>query len=296
MKNNHKNHAIPLVLLGASMISFSGIWVTLADVPPTTSAFYRVFFGAIFLIVPALCFEKAQKLSLKDFGLIVLCGFSFCLDLIFWHKSIIYIGPGLATIIGNFQVFMLAGIGILFFKEKVLPRFYCSIPLAILGLFLLVGFDWSAFSSNYKLGIVYGILTAICYTVFLLALRKIQQKGNPFYSTLFYVSIATSVFLLPVVYQENVSLIIPDTKSFLSLISLGLFSQVIGWSIIAKAMPKVAASSIGLVLLLQPALSFVWDIVIFSRPTDVIGYCGFFITIGAIYMGVTAQKKAKTLD
>ena len=31
------------VLSGAFLISFSGIWVKLADVPPSTSAFYRVF-------------------------------------------------------------------------------------------------------------------------------------------------------------------------------------------------------------------------------------------------------------
>ena len=39
--------------LGAGMISFSAVYVRLAAVSPTLSAFYRVFFGALFLIVIA---------------------------------------------------------------------------------------------------------------------------------------------------------------------------------------------------------------------------------------------------
>jgi hypothetical protein len=36
--------------LAAMMISFSAVWVKLAHVTPTVSAFYRVFFGGIFLL------------------------------------------------------------------------------------------------------------------------------------------------------------------------------------------------------------------------------------------------------
>lgn len=291
MKISQNRLIILQVLLGAAMISFSSVWVKLADVPPTSSAFYRVFFGAIFLLIPALYYEKMQKLSIRDFLLILLCGFTFCLDLFFWHKSIHYIGPGLSTVIGNFQVFILAGVGIIFFKEKVLSRFYFSIPMAIFGLFLIVGFNWSSFDNNYIAGLIYAILTASVYSIFLLTLRKIQQRSNSFYCTLFYISLATVIFLLPFIWQENISLAIPDTKSLFALLGLGLFSQVIGWAIIAKAMPKVPASSMGLMLLLQPTLSFVWDIVIFSRPTDTLAYCGLLITLAAIYMGITAKQK-----
>jgi len=42
------NHAMLGTTLGAMMISFSAVWVKLAHVTPTVSAFYRVFSVAFF--------------------------------------------------------------------------------------------------------------------------------------------------------------------------------------------------------------------------------------------------------
>ena len=43
-----------LLALGASMISFSGVWVKLAHVGPTAAGFYRTFFGGVILLALAL--------------------------------------------------------------------------------------------------------------------------------------------------------------------------------------------------------------------------------------------------
>jgi hypothetical protein len=39
------------LFVGATMISFSPVWVKLVSVSPTTSGFYRVFFGGIALAI-----------------------------------------------------------------------------------------------------------------------------------------------------------------------------------------------------------------------------------------------------
>ena len=44
-----------------------------------------------------------------------------------------------------------------------------------------------------------------------------------------------------------------------------------------------------MILLLQPALAFVWDMLFFNRETTVVGLAGIAITLGAIYLGVTAK-------
>lgn len=278
------------VLIGAAMISFSAVWVKFADVPPTSSAFYRVFFGFCFLIVPVVIKKELKIPSRLQTTLILTCGFAFAADLFCWHKSIMYIGPGLATIIGNFQVFIMGAIGFFVFKERFLPRFFLSVPLAIFGLFLIVGMQWHELGYQYRLGIFYGLLTAISYVFFLITLRKIQQQGSSFFYGLMAVSLTSALFLVPVMVMENISFAIPNTKTLLSLVSLGLLSQTIGWLIIANAMPKIPASITGLVLLLQPSLSFVWDILFFSRPTTTLNLLGVFITLGAIYLGLTSRK------
>lgn len=282
-----------MVLIGAFMISFSGVWVVLADVPPSTSAFYRVFFGAIFLFFAALIRGELKRISQIRLSPYLLCGFAFALDLFCWHKSISAIGPGLATILGNFQVFLMALCGVFLYKERLAPRFIASLPLAIAGLLLVIGFDWQALSPGYRTGLLFGLLTAVCYTAYLILLRRIQTNDSPSYRfiPLFLVSVATSLFLGIDLLFTNGSFALPSVTSTFSLLALGLFSQAIGWILIATAMPKIPASFTGLVLLLQPSLSFVWDVLFFSRPTSMMNWAGACVTLVAIYLGLTSSVK-----
>lgn len=279
------------VLTGAFIISFSGIWVKLADVAPSASAFYRVFFGFIFLLLASLKSRDFPQLTIRRFVLLMICALFFALDLIFWHASIGYIGPGLATIIGNFQVFMLAAIGILFYKDPIRLRFLLSIPLAITGLFLVVGVNWQQLGDQYKLGLGLGLLTALCYTGFLLTLRKIQAESDlSFYNSLMLLSGLCAAMLAIFMINTGISFSFPHYQSFFSLLALGLFSQTIGWLLITNAMPKIRASLTGLILLLQPTLAFIWDVLFFKRPTDLLNWTGVVITIIAIYLGVSKKE------
>lgn len=278
------------VLCGAFLISFSGVLVKLADVSPTASGFYRVFFGSLFLLCATVWFKDFKKITPSELFLITFCGFVFALDLFFWHESIMYIGPGLATLLGNFQVFLLAAIGIFFFREKGRPSFFAAIPLAIVGLLMIVGVNWNHLENDYKTGIYFGLLTAVCYTAFLLSLRKIQSnERHSQFSSLMIVSLSCAVFLGFKMLYTGDSFTIPNAKSFSALLGLGLFSQTIGWVLIANAMPKIRASFTGLILLLQPSLAFIWDVLLFNRPTDILNWIGVIVTLAAIYMGLTAK-------
>jgi len=287
------NRAILHVLAGAIMISFSAVWVRMSDVPPATSGLYRVFFGFLILFVATFLKKEMRIIGVKTATWIIICSFFFALDLFFWHKSILFIGPGLATVLSNFQVFILVSAGIFFFGERIRPRFLFSIPIAFSGLFLVVGVNWSGLSVTYKTGIYLGLLTAVSYAGFLLSLQKIQrdERQSSLFFTLMLISFVSTIFLVlkMVVYDDPFTL--PDLHNLFTLLSLALFSQVLGWILIANSMPMIRTSLTGFILLLQPALSFVWDVLFFSRPTDLTNWLGVIITLAAIYMGVTGKLK-----
>ncbi len=288
-----KNTPILAVLAGAFFISFSGVWVKFAHVTPAVSAFYRVFLGFLFLLAASLWKHDFKRLTALQIFLITCCGLFFAMDLFCWHGSILYIGPGLATIISNFQVFFLSLAGVLFFKERLRLNFLLSIPLAFFGLFLVIGMDWNSLGHDYRTGLYLGLATAVCYSGFLLTLRRLQAENGAFsiFFFLMLVSLASSVFLGFEIFIAGNSFFIPDSISWFSLIALGLFSQTIGWVLIANALPKIQASYVGLVLLLQPALAFVWDVIIFSRKTGVANWLGAAIVLAAIYMGMSHAIK-----
>lgn len=284
---SRRRFAFVSLVVGAVMISFSGVWVKLSHVTPTASAFYRVFFGGIILLSAALLRREMVWHGGRHLMLSLVCGFLFAIDLVFYHYSVMYVGPGLGTILPNFQVFILAMTGMFFFGEKVRLLFIISIPLAFIGLFLIVGIDWKQLDQLNKIGVYFGLAAAVCYAAFLLSLRKLQsdQTGLSFFYVLMMVSLAASAFLALEIFRHGDTFIIPDLQSFYALVALGLFSQTIGWMLITHALPVILASLSGFILLLQPALAFVWDVLIFQRPTSLANWAGVFIVLMAIYFG-----------
>ena len=284
---------VPALLMGAIIISFSSVLVNISDVHSSVSAFYRMFFGSLFLI--GICFVKKEfKIrKLKKNLLAIACGLVFAFDLLAWHSSIGYVGPGLATILGNFQVFVLTIVGFMIFKEKITMTFVLSLPLAFLGLFLILGIDIDHLSRSYGIGVFLGLLTAIFYSMYLLILRKLQSDKNDF-SLVYYlmlVTVSCLFFLVCWIYASNRSFQIPDATTFSALLCLGFFIQCVAWIMISNALPKVKASHAGLILLLQPTLSFIWDVIFFNRQTGTAGWIGVIIVVTALYLGMTAKEK-----
>ncbi len=275
------------------MISFSGVWVKISHVTPTASAFYRVLFGGLFLLLGSLWRMEFRLFTWRQTRLVILCGIFFALDLVAYHYSVHYIGPGLGTILPNFQVFIMAAVGALFFKETLGAAYLWSIPLGVAGLFLVVGIQWDLLGAQYKLGIYLGLAASVCYAGFLLSLRKLQadkQKVSFFY-VLMLVSWVTAGFIALEVVRTNDTFAIPDLQSLFSLTALGLFSQAVGWMLIANALPHLRISLSGLILLLQPALAFVWDVLLFGRPTSGLNWIGVVVVLGAIYAGSLGAKR-----
>jgi hypothetical protein len=74
---------------------------------------------------------------------VFVCSLLFALDLTFWHRSIHFIGPGLSTLISNFQVFFLALFGVIILKEKSGWKLFVSIRQRS-GLYLIVAPNWKS--------------------------------------------------------------------------------------------------------------------------------------------------------
>ena len=76
--------------------------------------------------------------------------------------------------------------------------------------------------------------------------------------------------------------------SLASLLGYAVFSQVIGWVLITGSLPRIRASLAGLLLLLQPSLAFVWDVLFFDKQTTLFNWVGAAVTLAAIHVGATA--------
>lgn len=282
------------LFIGAALISLSPVWVRLVDVSPTTSGFYRVFFGGAALAVFLLASRRSMRMERRVWWMLLAAAVFFALDLWFWHRSIIYIGPGLSTLLANFQVFIMMAAGIVFLQQKPRPVQLIAVPLAVVGLALIVGLDWSTLPADYRWGVILGLLTACAYAGYMLSLRASRRDATDRLPTreVFVVSVITAAALGVSAIAEGESLAL-TTTDLGWLLAYGVLSHCIGWLLIASSLPHVSTTEAGLALLLQPTLSFFWDVLIFDRGMTGQEFIGAAIALLAIFLGARSPSKKR---
>ena len=279
------NHRLRLYF-GAVLISFSPVFVSLVHVNPTVSAFYRVFIGGIALTLYLLVSKKRFNFNKSVWFFLFVASIFFAADLWFWHRSVIYVGPGLATLLANMQVFIMMMAGIFLYNQMPTRVQLFSVPFAVIGLFMIVGMDWNELKPNYQVGIIFGLLTAICYSSYLISMRQAQQsKTNVIpIREVAVMSLMVSIILAVAAFFENESLFIKDFNDYLILLIYGIGSHAIGGIMIASALVRVSTTEVGIALLLQPTLSFIWEILFFNRSFSVIESIGVIIVLYSIFL------------
>ena len=275
------------LFIGAALISLSPVWVKLVSVSPTSSGFYRVLIGGVALAVYLIVSGRRLQLSRRTWQVLLLAAVFFALDLWFWHRSINFIGPGLSTLLANFQVFIMTAAGIVLMRQAPRPLQLLAIPLAFFGLSLIVGLDWQSLPEDYRLGVIFGLLTAVAYAGYLLSLRASRQGSTHRLPTreVAVISLVTAALLGVSAFLEGESLAITAPQDAVWLVCYGILSHCIGWLFIASSLPHVSTTEAGLALLLQPTLSVVWDVLFFARPMSTTELAGAAIALVAIFLG-----------
>lgn len=274
------------LLIGAVIISFSSVMVVLAGLPPDVTGFYRLFMGGLGMFAILWRMGVLSRLTPHVWKWSILSSLFFTADFICWHRSIALVGPGLSTMLANFQVLVLAAVSILFFKEKVARAFYLAIPLALVGLYCMVGVSWDEFSPQYQLGVIFGLLTALAYGLYLLSLKfSLSKSGADPLATACAVALLTGLEMGALALAQGESFAIPSVKSLAAISTLALICHAGGWFLITRSIQVVRTSLVGLILLLQPTLSYVWDILFFGKPTNAIELTGVALALTGIYLG-----------
>lgn len=280
------------LVFGVLMISVGGVFVKLVETDPTTTAFYRMLFGGLVLVAITLARREPLWLGRRFMALAAVASVWFAGDLYFWHLSILHVGPGLATLLTNFQVFLLALAGFLLYGEQPGWRSMLAIPLAFAGLVLLVLPEWLTLGGDYRYGVVVGLISAVSYAGYTLTLRTSRISGAVAsnYANLAVLSLSCALVLAPLALLNGESLAIASVADAGWLFAYGITGQLLGWVLISHALPKLRASTVGLVLLLQPVFAFVWDFMLFDRRLEPIQFAGGAVTLVAIYLGTVRKR------
>ncbi|MGA7964774.1 MAG: DMT family transporter [Gammaproteobacteria bacterium] len=276
------------VLSGAVLISFAAVFVVLSGVASAPAAFYRLAIGAVVLLGFAGLRRERLRLDLRFVFYVLLAGAAFAADLVIWQLSIYRVGPGIATLLPNFQVVLMTLAGWLIWRERLTLRIAVAIGLAVVGLVLLLMAAPQAGHVRFMAGVGYGLGAAVAYTAYLLFLRLAGGSASREAPASFIglVSLVAAVGAALWILIRGESFSVPFGMAWLWLACYGLGCQAIGWWLISTGLPRVTAALGGLLLLLQPTLTFAWDHLIFGRRFTLLELAGAALALVGLYLGV----------
>jgi drug/metabolite transporter (DMT)-like permease len=296
----HAHHdgrgALAAMALGAALISTSAVFVKWVQIGPTASAFWRMGLAAVLLLAWLLRpkVRAGWRPAPRVLALVAAAAGFFALDLWMWHRSILYVGVGLATLLGNFQVFALAAYGAFALGERGGWRLWAGLLLAIAGLALLLAPGWSGFDARFRAGVAFGLGTALAYAGFLICFRAAQGRRDSATNEalLWWMCVLSAALLLAMALLGGESLRPQGVRDWSALLAYALIAQVFGWLVIGRVMPKLSAGVLGLCLLLQPLLAYGWDALFFGTRLDALGFLGLALSLAGIFLGLTRRSAA----
>ena len=271
-------------LAGILSISFSAIFVRLANVSPDTASFFRAAYALPALALAYLAFRRRDRRTPRERWLAFAAGLFLALDFAFWHRAIVDIGAGLATVIGNTQVVFVGVFAWLFLRERPTRLAFALVPVVFLGVLLISGLgDDDAFGKNPLAGVWFGVLTALMYTGFLVLLRRSNRGLSPPGGPLLDATAGAflGVAIIAPVFDRHFS-IAPEWPSHGWLIALALVAQVIGWLLISSALPRLPSLETSVMLLLQPMLTVLWAYLLFDEVLSLVQWGGVALVLGGI--------------
>ena len=270
-------------LLGATCIAFSGVFYRYADVSPSTATLFRCLYGLPILAAVAWYEHRRYGgLPRRSVGLALVAGAFFAGDLTFWHHAIEAVGVGLATVLGNLQVLVVGLLAWILFGERPSRAVMVALPVVLFGVVLISGVvDAQAYGANPPLGVVLGLLTAVCYAGYLLVIRRAGEPtrtAGPVAVSTFSTAIVAGMVAVPV---GDLSLTL-SWPSHGWLLLYGLTSQSLGYLLISVSLPRLPAVLTSIILLVQPVMSVGLAVVLLGETPSVAQIAG----IGLVMAGI----------
>jgi len=279
-------------VLGATIIAGSGTLTKLANETPATVAVWRCIWALPILFILSRREDRQfGKRSRRERVLTSIAGAAFTLDLILWHWSIREIGAGMATVLGNLASVVVALLVWVIFREKPSMQLVAILPVVLFGVVLTTGVvGGKGYGINPTLGVIFGIACSIAYALFIVVYREgakdLRRLAGPLLDTTF----VGGLFALAVGPLVGGIHLFPSWHSQIWLIALGLSCQVLGWLVIAIALPRLPASLVALILLIQPVGGIAISAVVLGERPSAMQLFGALVIVGGVAFAVRGSR------
>jgi drug/metabolite transporter (DMT)-like permease len=215
--------------------------------------------------------------------LLLATALAFAGDLAFWHKSIQLTSVANATLLANLASIFVTLAAWILLRQRPTPMFLAGLAAALAGVALLVHTSLE-FSSTGLAGDALGVVTAMFYAGYLLAVKALRDRGEVTLHLMAVTTTITALLLFPVALAAGEPMIPHSAAGWWLLIGLALVSHAAGQGLIAFALAHLPAAFSSVSLLFQPVMAALFAWLLLAEPLVPLQIAGGVIVLVGIYL------------
>lgn len=261
-------------MIAAMLISGTVGWpVIVSGQPAVTVVFWRCVFGAFAMLIACVMLGLLKRgvLTRQHIAIAIIGGITLVLNWVLLFGAYSYASISVATVTYHTQPFMLVGLGVLFFGEKLTANALGWLLVAFGGmLFIIIGQQGAiTVGSDYLIGVVMALGAAFMYAVTAAIIKRL--KGLPPHLIVLIQLLVGAILLAPFVRWSDFPL--PGSTWGLLLI-IGVIHTGLMSSLLYGAIQKIPTSLVGALSFIYPVVAIFVDWLVFGHRLSVMQMVG----------------------
>ncbi len=288
---------LPLAVLiaGGICLGVSPVLVKSIPLEAGTTAFLRVFLSILpVMLWVHLSFRQSANTvqrparPLAIYSLLGLAGFFFAADLFVMHVSIRHTSVVNATLFTNCAPLFVALFGVLGLTNRPTKMFWKAMPIALLGIILIINNSSSAETSSLR-GDAIALTAGALYAAYLTVVKRLRYIGVSSAYIMISVSLISTVSLAPAAISDGIFLEI-TLMSWVGLLALGFIGHALGQGLVTEALQRLPVSSSSIVLMIQPAVAAVLSWIFLGEAMTALQLTGVLVVLFGLYVAVSPKE------
>ena len=260
------------------LAGFTGLLGRLITLNEGMIVWYRLLLTAVTMWILFGFMKKLQKISVKDILKITGVGFIAAMHWVTFYGSIKYSNISVALVCFSSIGFFTALFEPLILKKRINFVELLLGLITLLGIYIIFHFD-----TQYKTGIIIGIISALLASLFPIYNREFLKKINVETMLAWQQTggLVVLSILLPFYLQRfPTKNFVPGLEDFLWLLMLSWLCSVIAFQLSSNALKKLSAFTVNLTYNLEPVYGIILAFIVYKENQFLSKW--FFVGFGII--------------
>lgn len=276
-------------ILAVVLYGTIGMFLRFVSLPSEAVAFYRGVIGAVVILLWLVIRKKlpdVKKIG-KNIVLLLVSGVGLGFNWIFLFAAYTNTTVAVASLCNYMAPIFVIILTPLVLKEKLDKRKIPCICAAFLGIILVSGIIGGNIGNI--AGVIYGILGAFCFTGIVFCNRKLKDV-SAFDRSLVQLAVS-ALTVLPYVLIKNGGLPLPDLKSGLIVLMLGVLQTGVAYCLYFSGMASLPVQSVAILGYLEPVVSVLCSVLFLREVLGLLGWAGALLVLAAAVISEIIPEK-----